>query len=246
MMMEKVQSQFENIEYVVEFKKTLRKKSYPNSSVIAIETAKIFKEVIKYLYTLPKLITLYELLKVLRTLGKSFISVDPLQFSVGNMVKRILHIVREESNKYPNLQSSDNLKQESDIKKKRLMSMTSLNLLIDYSNQKIVQTPRTTTFKAIYPVDDEDGYNNYDTNSINNNMNEDMKEFFKAVLTSITELIEEIESVNDLKDHSVEHINDNDVILTANHSDLLEEFFIEAAKSKTFHVVIAESAPTLK
>ena len=60
-----------------------------------------------------------DLLKVLKSLGKSFMSVEPLLFCVGNIVKRILHIVREEYNKFPNLESFS--QQSSDNKKKRMM-----------------------------------------------------------------------------------------------------------------------------
>jgi translation initiation factor eIF-2B subunit beta len=230
--------QIETIEYIVEFKKKLRKKSYPNSTIIAMETARIFKDVIKGLYSGKTLMNFSDLLKVLKSLGKSFISVEPLQFSVGNIVKRILHIVREEYNKFPNLHLL-----QAEEKQKKLMSMTSLNFLIDYTNQKITHIHKAWS-KTIDIEDEEADLNLYQHDSSNN---EEIREYVKAILTSITELIDEIESVSDfIKEQSFEHINDGDVILTANHSDQLEEFFIEAAKEKNFHVVIAESAPTLK
>jgi translation initiation factor eIF-2B subunit beta len=240
--------QIESIEYIVEFKKKLRKKSFPNSTIIAIETAKIFRDVIKALYSGQSSMQFSDLLKVLKSLGKSFMSVEPLLFCVGNIVKRILHIVREEYNKFPNLESFSQI--SSDNKKKRMMSITSLNLLIDYSSQKITQTPKSS-YVSKFSEDLDD-----DRESINSNNENDtgvssdvleMKEYVKSILNSISELIDEIESISDfIKDQSFEHINNNDVILTANHSDLLEEFFIEASKEKKFHVIIAESAPTLK
>ena len=46
------------------------------------------------------------------------------------------------------------------------------------------------------------------------------------VLTLIDELMREIEGINDLiNDQSTEYIHDNDIILTANESSQLEEFF---------------------
>ena len=67
------------------------------------------------------------------------------------------------------------------------------------------------------------------------------------ILTSIEELISELESIGEvIKEQANDHINENDVILTANHSDQLEDFFIEANQDKKFHVIIAESAPSLK
>ena len=61
----------------------LRKKDYANSTVIAIETATLFRDIIK---TKSLWSSFSELLKILRTLGKSLIGVDPLQFSVGNII----------------------------------------------------------------------------------------------------------------------------------------------------------------
>jgi translation initiation factor eIF-2B subunit beta len=240
--------QIESIEYIVEFKKKLRKKSFPNSTIIAIETAKIFRDVIKALYSGQYTMQFNDLLRVLKSLGKSFISVEPLQFCVGNIVKRILHIVREEYNKFPNLETFS--QQSSENKKKRMMSITSLNLLIDYSSQKITQTPKSNYVTKFSEDFEEDGgslnLNNDNDTGVSTDAGE-MKEYVKAILTSISELIDEIESISEfIKDQSFEHINNNDVILTANHSDQLEEFFIEAAKEKKFHVIIAESAPTLK
>lgn len=72
-------------------------------------------------------------------------------------------------------------------------------------------------------------------------------DYKENILVSIQEMIEQLEVTSDLiKDQATEHINDNDVILTANHSDQLVEFFTSAAQSKSFHVMIAESAPSLR
>jgi translation initiation factor 2B subunit (eIF-2B alpha/beta/delta family) len=74
----------ENLPFVLDFKKTLRRKDYANSTEIAIKTAELFKEIIKSLWgPFP------DLINVLQELGKSFINVDPLQFSVGNIIKRV-------------------------------------------------------------------------------------------------------------------------------------------------------------
>jgi translation initiation factor 2B subunit (eIF-2B alpha/beta/delta family) len=82
----------ENLQFITDFKKKLRKKQYPNSTIIAIETAKLFRDLIN---ELSKFIiknsggSFRDLLSVLRSLGKSFISVDPLQFVIGNIIKRV-------------------------------------------------------------------------------------------------------------------------------------------------------------
>ena len=83
--MEKIK-QIESLPFIIDFKRMLRKKEYSNSTVIAIETANLFREIIK---TKSLWSSFRELVKILRALGKSLISVDPLQFSVGNIIKRV-------------------------------------------------------------------------------------------------------------------------------------------------------------
>jgi translation initiation factor eIF-2B subunit beta len=114
------------------------------------------------------------------------------------------------------------------------MRTTSLNSIINYDNLKIANLQ----LKSKIPIlPEENEYDEYD----------ELKEHRDTILSNIDDLISELESISDyIKDLAYEHINDNDTILTANHSDQLEEFFIEAAKVKTFHVIIAESAPSLK
>jgi translation initiation factor eIF-2B subunit beta len=86
-----------------------------------------------------------------------------------------------------------------------------------------------------------------DDDNSNDNIEDELSEYRNNILQNIEQLISELEDISEnIKDQGCEHINDNDIILTANHSDQLEEFFIEASTSRTFHVMIAESAPSLK
>ncbi len=77
----------ETIPSIIAFKKMLRKKEYKNSTEIAIKTAELYAELIKSIW--KDFNDLSNLLDVLRELGKSFISMDNLQFSVGNIIKRV-------------------------------------------------------------------------------------------------------------------------------------------------------------
>ena len=239
-------NQLESLDSIVKLKKKIKNKNYPNSTAIAIETAELIKLVIAGLFKQNSITSFPDLIRILRTLGNRLIAIDPLQFSIGNIIKRILHIVREEYKKCPIIE--DEHQQDKETKKKRLMSMTSLNTLIDYSSQKVVQQAPRLSIKQSYSStsleEEEESRNTVDEA---NNVNEDLKTHISTVLTNINELKDELEFISDLiVDQAHEYINDNDVILTANHSDQLEEFFIEAAKTKTFHVIVAESAPTLK
>jgi translation initiation factor 2B subunit (eIF-2B alpha/beta/delta family) len=87
-------TRIESLPFIMDFKKKLRKKDYPNSTKIAIETAKLFRDLIKelskeYISSQNGGSAFLQLLQMLRALGKSFVIIDPLQFSVGNIIKRV-------------------------------------------------------------------------------------------------------------------------------------------------------------
>lgn len=125
-------------------------------------------------------------------------------------------------------------------------------MLVDYSNIKLTLAPKANQLNNIAEDDEEeDSENNGSSNNMIrtslNNFSNKYSEYKDNILTSIDELINELESISEvIKDQAMDHINDNDVILTANHSDQLEDFFVEASQEKHFHVIITESAPSLK
>lgn len=221
----------EDLPFIQSFKRKLRKKDYPNSTIISIETAKLFKDVIRYTIQKKIILSYTDLLELIRHLGKIFIAVDPMQFSIGNIIKRILYIIREEIDKTISFQDS---KRDSASNVKRIMSVTSLNRLIDYK-------PTKTLSKNDYNASNDEEEEEVDVS-----LSAEMKEGLENILKNIEELIAELDTISEaIKDQAKEHINEGEIILTANHSDQLEEFFIEARQSKNFKVIVAESAPSL-
>lgn len=109
--------------------------------------------------------------------------------------------------------------------------------LINYSKLKLSML-NLTRIKSMSKLDDSE---------IESESNKQQNISRSNVLSNIDDLIIELESIcEQITEQASEHINDNDVILTANHSDLLEQFFVAASKGKKFSVIIAESAPTLR
>ena len=154
-----------------------------------------------------------------------------MQFSIGNIIKRILYIIREEIDKTISFQDS---KRDSASNVKRIMSVTSLNRLIDYK-------PTKTLSKNDYNASNDEEEEEVDVS-----LSAEMKEGLENILKNIEELIAELDTISEaIKDQAKDHINEGEIILTANHSDQLEEFFIEARQSKNFKVIVAESAPSL-
>ena len=221
----------EHLPLTEDFRKKIRKKEYESSTKISIETAKLLKDIIQYSIE-NKLVTHHEdLLNLIRNLGKSFISMDQLQFSIGNIVKRILFIIREEVDKL--ISFRENIS-DSKSNLKKLSNVTSLNLLTDYKNIKMMRRKDSKI--------EEDQEKKISVSNIEK-ISPDM---MNNILQNIEELISELETTSDIiKEKANEHINDNDIILTANHSDQLEDFFIECSKTKKFKVIVSKSSPKL-
>ena len=221
----------EHLPLTEDFRKKIRKKEYESSTKISIETAKLLKDIIQYSIE-NKLVTHHEdLLNLIRNLGKSFISMDQLQFSIGNIVKRILFIIREEVDKLISFRENNS---DSKSNLKKLSNVTSLNLLTDYKNIKMMTRKDSKI--------EEDQEKKISVSNIEK-ISPDM---MNNILQNIEELISELETTSDIiKEKANEHINDNDIILIANHSDQLEDFFIECSKTKKFKVIVSKSSPKL-
>ena len=221
----------EHLPLTDDFRKKIRKKEYSSSTLVSIETAKLLKEIIEYSID-KKLVTYHEdLLNLIKHLGRSFIAMDQLQFSIGNIVKRILFIIREEVDKLTSFREN-NLDSQSNLKK--LSNVTSLNLLTDYKNIKMMTRKDSK-------VEEEQ-----EKKVSVSNIEKITPEMKNNILLNIEDLISELDLTTELINAKTnKHINENEVILTANHSDQLEDFFIECSKKKKFKVYIAESSPSL-
>ena len=221
----------EHLPLTDDFRKKIRKKEYSSSTLVSIETAKLLKDIIQYSID-NKLVTYHEdLLNLIKHLGRSFIAMDQLQFSIGNIVKRILFIIREEVDKLTSFREN-NLDSKSNLKK--LSNVTSLNLLTDYKNIKMMTRKDSK-------VEEEQ-----EKKVSLSNIEKITPEMKDNILQNIEDLISEIELTTELINATTnKHINENEIILTANHSDQLEDFFIECSKTTKFKVYIAESSPSL-
>lgn len=283
--MDRIDKQLSKLEFIENFRKELKNRTYKSTITVAVTTAKLLLEIIKAkdLYT-----NIDELLKLVKLVGKMFISVDIMQFTVGNVVKRILNYIHKEKANSINI-----------VEKKRTTVMSFNNLLIlannkeasELSNRKDVATsvnsitsattnitPSTskssTTINNVLITKDQSNSNNNSNNNNNNqqilldinstsnlsNINAGSSSFNnrinkssliekakEQVIDDIKELIEDLEEASDLIiENASHHINDNDIILTANASDQLHDFLVEAAKKRNFSVLVAESYPSMK
>ena len=243
-------SRIENLPFIVNFKRKLRKKDYINSTYIAKDTAELFLQLIKNSIAEKSITTLAELILLVTYLGKMFTAIDPVQFCTGNVIKRILHIIREEIKENTTEDKIDYEKKQEIIYekikeiKRNIKKIKNLDFESEEKNEK-----------KLNDLDEENGEDSssektstqklYEIQKIK--LNIPISETNKDnILTKMDELIAEIDSINDAIINQKEIndlINNDDIILTTNYSQQVAELLIENAKTKKFKVLVAESTP---
>eukprot|EP00347_Sterkiella_histriomuscorum_P022712 403337443 len=239
----------------------IKRKQITSNHELALKTTEIFRDLVDQ----SKWADARQLFKNVRQIGKKLITADRMNFTVGNVVKRIYHVIREECK---NLKIS--VKDTTDILSgvpKDQIRMDSLRSITMRKNNSRVGDIEDSLDKIEEDVEDMDEinspkkqsstkglrYNSSNTSigskkmsSINLPLTETLNLKLKnALLQAIGLMIEDIESVHDMiTAQANEHIHKEDVILTYGKSQILSGFFEEASKDKFFEVLVCETAPS--
>merc|ERR1712176_1477349 len=165
----------------------------------------------------------------------------PLELVIGNIVKRLLFIIRREHRYWAELKEKINAMQTAE----------NANL-----NQKFqaLNIDKQTTKKKIQlsqkDIREEDETLNpsildiFHAREVRNYSEDAFDKKSKSVI--MNDLMEEIENTYEhIKEYSVEHIHSNELILTYGYSKTVYHFLKYAAKYRSFEVFVCESAPTL-
>uniref|UniRef100_A0A6U4LTB6 Translation initiation factor eIF2B subunit beta n=1 Tax=Hemiselmis andersenii TaxID=464988 RepID=A0A6U4LTB6_HEMAN len=157
------------------------------------------------------------ILEEVRAVGRELVRAQPTELTVGNMVRRILFIIREEYETQAASEANDAGEREGGIMQRHQPSLH--NVL---EGELAMQD--TGIWSKQMPVN-----------------------FKQNVNQSIKEVVDEIEGIQDqIADQAMEHIHANEVILTSNYSVTVLHFLKEVkSKGRKFEVVVAESAPVM-
>ena len=244
-------SRIENLPFITNFKRKLRKKDYINSTYIAKDTASLLYQLIQSSIEDKSITSQAELILLVTYLGKMFTAIDPVQFCTGNTIKRILHIIREELKK-SNVEKTDFDKKQEQISEKIKEIQKNIKKIKNFDFNEIEEKNNSDKKRKGDEENDEESNSEktstqklYEIQKLK--LNIPITESNKNnILQGIEDLILEIDSISatiieqkEVKDL----INDDDIILTSNYSQQVAEILIENAKTKKFKVLVAESAP---
>ena len=239
--------QIENIDKFREIKRKLRRKKDINSTEASEEIAQLFYNLIQDSIKNKGIKTHSELILLVKYLGKILSTVDPVQFCIGNTIKKILHIIREEISE--STKEKNNTQNNSEL----------LGNKIKEAKKNLKELKNFEFFKDIDSLDLERAESE---NSSEKNSSERLYEMKKlgseapiteeninSILEEISNLLSEINSISETitKQKEIKDlISDGDIILTSNYSEQVVKILAENKKTKKFKVFVCESSPKLR
>ena len=203
-----------------------------------------------------------QLLAEVQAVGQRLVAARPGELAVGNVVRRVLGLIREEAEQSreersvgartsidPNDLSRQRLHRRTSSRSASKPSETSLpkfaqhaltsenqnsvgSSMLNLLNRTSSVDPRSSHLQGSRPMLDEDAQRT------------DANDLKSEVVEGIQELLDELRQVEDhIAGYAVEQIHPQEVILTNATSKSVTKFLLKAAAKRRFSVVIAENYP---
>jgi len=169
-----------------------------------------------------------ELLEHVRCIGRRLTAAQPRELVVGNIIRRVLGLIREVTENSPN--NDTNNDQESTATK----SSGPPSFLRDVLVSSISAAATPPNYHA--PNANGSEFEHHDLLS--------MKDVKDDVLNGMQELLDELDQADEqIAGYGVEHIHANEVILTYTSSMTVQKFLLQVARKRKFTVIQVEGYP---
>ncbi|KAF8043043.1 hypothetical protein BT93_A1400 [Corymbia citriodora subsp. variegata] len=230
----------------------LKKRKIEGSHATARQTAILLRLVISQ-QRIPYTHQAAALIDAVKAVGEQLVAANPVELAVGNIVRRVLHIIREEDLSLSTVamvglnvsavsdDEGDTDQDDHPVLSAAAVAAASRNTLRPPSLQTLLEdlpdsaaVPHTSS-----SGDDSEGKSkSADKSSRSRRLKHD-------VIEAVNELIEDISTSHEqIAEQAVEHIHQNEVILTLGSSRTVLEFLCAAKeKKRSFRVFVAEGAP---
>lgn len=237
---------------VNDFVVKLRKRKIEGSKTTAKLTAELLRSVISQ-QRIPHTNQAGALIEAIKAVGEQLIVANPVELAVGNIVRRVLHIIREEDLSLTtatigglsiSAASDDEDDAERDnhpVLSATVVAAASRTTLRPPSLQTLLEdVPHSAAVPHTYSSGgDSEGI------SKSTDKNSRSRKLKHNVIETVNELIQDITTCHEqIAEQAVEHIHQNEVILTLGSSQTVTEFLCAAKeKKRSFRVFVAEGAP---
>lgn len=201
--------------------------------------------------------TATSLIQLIREIAIRIIKAQPIEFAVGNIVRRVLHLIREEYRTNVNSAAApadptenivnklvieeivrSNSPMEDDLSFTAFKSgMTGYSTNLSGTSLNSMSIGRSMTDSSMYNLLADKSEDTID-------YNRPVLALKQLVIQGLNELIDELETVeSNIAAQSLEYIHNNEVIMTIGKSNTVAQFLINAARKRQFQVIVAEAAP---
>ncbi|XP_059281339.1 uncharacterized protein LOC132035015 [Lycium ferocissimum] len=237
---------------VNDFVAKLSKRKVEGSQATSRLTAELLRSVVS-LQRLPPTNSTAVLIEAVRGIGVKLVAANPVELAVGNIVRRVLHIIREEDLSLLTSKTGDLDLTASDDERTIDQDCGPTQSAAAAAAAAAKSVLRSPSLHALLENMDKAVPSNIYTSSSGGDSEEKSKADKLArtrklkhdVIEAINILIEDIDTCHELiAEQAVEHIHQNEVILTLGSSRTAFEFLCAAKeKKRSFRVVVAEGAP---
>ncbi|XP_014500195.1 translation initiation factor eIF-2B subunit beta [Vigna radiata var. radiata] len=233
---------------VNEFVNLLKKRKIEGSQATAKQTAELLRSVISH-QRLPHTNQATSLINAVRAVGEKIIDANPIELSVGNIVRRVLHIIREEDlSLVTDAMAGFGSDDEDDVERDdhpalsaAAVAAAARSTLRPPSLQTLLED--VTDSAAVPPTPSSTGDSDGKSRSVEKGTRG--RKLKHDVIEAVNELIQDITSCHEqIAEQAVEHIHQNEVILTLGSSKTVFDFLCAAKeKKRSFKVFVAEGGP---
>ncbi|RLN15896.1 translation initiation factor eIF-2B beta subunit [Panicum miliaceum] len=238
---------------VSDFVLKLKRRKVEGSHAVARQTAELLRSVVSQHRMGSSANQAAALADAVRAVGEQLIAANPIELAVGNIVRRVLHIIKEEDISATavgieglsvTVDSDDEYDSEHDDRP----SLSAAVLAAHARNA--LRAPSLQTLLEDIPVSPaisrtESSTGDSDGKSKSAGDKSSTRKLKHDVIAAIGDLIDEIDSCYEpISEQAVELIHQNEVILTLGRSRTVKEFLYAAKeKKRSFRVFVAEGAP---
>ncbi|KAH9325489.1 hypothetical protein KI387_005667 [Taxus chinensis] len=232
---------------VNDFVVKLKQRQVEGSQASARETAVILRSVISQ-QRVPHSNQAASLIGAVKSVGVQLIAANPVELAVGNIVRRVLHLIRDEDlalattvvgglNVVVDSDDEDDTQHENPSQLSAAANRSTLRAPSLHNLLESIHGPAVASCTGSSGGDSEGKSKSVDKNSKSWKLKH-------GVIEAINELLEDIDNCHSqIAEQALEHIHQNEVILTLAHSRTVMQFLCEAKKKRSFQVFVAEGAP---
>ncbi|EMD38077.1 hypothetical protein CERSUDRAFT_113218 [Gelatoporia subvermispora B] len=198
----------------------LRRRQVVGSREAALETVLVLRQVVSR----AQFSNITQLVAIIRDVGRRLSEAQPKEHTVGNIVRKVLHNIREEYNT---------------ATQGTALGTSSVRNVYSISKFVLQGQPRK---HHVAPKSEA-------TASLKENDPNDPDSFARGIkpvlMEAIQDVLDELETVYDnVSKNARDHIHSDEIILTIGHSKTVEAFLKAAAHNRNFTVIVAETGPS--